>query len=194
MGISVAGATHSRPAPGLPAAPGERRRPCSLRPRVSRTENPPPLRFGGQAEGARDAKGPGRTQVYAVCANKKRSDPRASAPRDTEACRSPNCRKSAQSQGVPRAVFEGLLCIAPGGLTFQAPSLSARAPIHRCGPTRPSGARLARRDHAAWAAGSSRRISDAEGVVPRPPLPAPHLKMLYRHPSVTRAGYRDIIL
>jgi hypothetical protein len=25
-------------------------------------------------------------------------------------------------------------------------------------------------------------------VTPRPPLPAPHLKMLYRHPSVTRAG------
>jgi hypothetical protein len=33
--------------------------------------------------------------------------------------------------GVPRAVFIGLLRAAPGGLTFQAPSLSSRAPIHR---------------------------------------------------------------
>jgi hypothetical protein len=86
-------------------------------------------------EGARDAKGPGRTQVYAECANSKCSDPRASTPRDIEACRSPSVRlrplrgygeisrKSAQSQGVPRAVFEGLLRIAPGGLTFQATPL-----------------------------------------------------------------------
>ncbi len=43
-------------------------------------------------------------------------DPRAPAPRDTEACRSPIFRKSAKTQGVPRAVFEGLLRIAPGGL------------------------------------------------------------------------------
>ncbi len=42
-----------------------------------------------------------------------------------------------------------------------------------------------RRDEAAWTAGygSLRRISDAPD---RPPLPAPHLKMLYRHPSMGR--------
>ena len=49
----------------------------------------------------------------------------------------------------------------------------------------PSDARLARRDEAAWTAGFGiwRRISDAPD---RPPLPAPHLKMLYRHPSLGR--------
>ncbi len=73
-------------------------------------------------------------------------------------------RKSAKSDGVPRAVFLGLLRIAPGGLTFQATLLSfriVRPPIHRFRPrseqatcdrlpapaiTGPSGARLARRD------------------------------------------------
>jgi hypothetical protein len=39
--------------------------------------------------------GSGRTQVDAECANLKCSDPRASTPRDIEACRSRYCRKSA---------------------------------------------------------------------------------------------------
>jgi hypothetical protein len=91
-------------------------------------------------------------------------DPRASTPRDIEACRSPNCRKSAKSDGVPRAVFVGLLRSAPGGLTFQATILSFRIVgrlttalgpgqgLRTCDrssnpPSRgPSGARLVRRD------------------------------------------------
>ena len=58
------------------------------------------------------------------------TDPRASTPRDIEACRSPFCppslltsfgaasRKSAKSDGVPRAVFEGLLREVPGSRAF----------------------------------------------------------------------------
>ena len=47
----------------------------------------------------------------------------------------------------------------------------------------PSGARSARRDEAAWTAGrrKPRRISDASF---RPPLPAPRLETLIRHPFV----------
>jgi hypothetical protein len=41
-----------------------------------------------------------------------------------------------RSPGVPRAVFIGLLCLTPGGLTFQAPRplalrLSGSVPLHR---------------------------------------------------------------
>ena len=68
-------------------------------------------------------------------------------------------------------MFIGLLRIAPGGRTFQAPRLLSIGgpPIHRCRPrsslrscdrmqhdaiTGPGDARLARRDGAAWTAGS----------------------------------------
>jgi hypothetical protein len=48
------------------------------------------------------------------------SDPRASTPRDIEACRSPvSCRKSAKPEAPARDVL-GLLRRAPGGLTFKA--------------------------------------------------------------------------
>jgi len=46
------------------------------------------------------------------------------------------------------------------------------------------GVRQARRDHARLGPpGAKRRISDA--AVSRPPLPAPRLETLIRHPSVT---------
>jgi len=49
------------------------------------------------------------------------------------------------------------------------------------------------RDGAAWTAGDGtlRRISSAPD---RPPLPAPHLKMLYRHPSMGRDGGFIVLL
>jgi hypothetical protein len=40
-------------------------------------------------------------------------DPRASTPRDIEAVEVLYCRKSARSQGVPRAVFEACSASAP---------------------------------------------------------------------------------
>ena len=56
-----------------------------------------------RTEGARNATGP--------------EDPRASTPRDIEACRRPVSPQVRLLRGVPRAVFIGLLRIAPGGLT-----------------------------------------------------------------------------
>jgi len=112
------------------------------------------------------------------------TDPRASTPRDVEACRVPNCRKSAQSQSVPRAVFIGLLRSAPGGLPFQATLLSLSGLSGRLTTARgPRGGRAG--TSAAWTAGPARRIS-SRAVIPRPPLPASCQKMLIRHPSVTR--------
>src|SRR5262245_28535667 len=75
------------------------------------------------------------------------TDPRASASRDAEACRSPICLHIVQFErgrqpqvrptyGVPRAVFEGLLRTAPGGLTFSGNLFSLSVewpPLHRFG-------------------------------------------------------------
>jgi hypothetical protein len=120
--------------------------------------------------------------------------------------------------GVPRAVFIGLLRAAPGGLTVSGdpslppkeawpPSVNCQAaypplsgpghsglkprPVTGTPSTGPSDARIER-------AGTERlgpperekprRISDAPF---RPPLPAPHLKMLHRHPS-NGAGWKGI--
>jgi hypothetical protein len=114
-------------------------------------------------------------------------------------------RKSAKSKGVPRAVFLGLLRIVPGGRISVAlcplglhrayPPCEALALGRRplTGLTKPAyrpsetsaRSRRARLD-AAWTAGGQRRISDA--AVSRPPLPAPRLETLIRHPSVTEAG------
>ena len=82
---------------------------------------------------------------------------------------------------------------------FRLP-LALGSPFHRCGTLNmaqrsdsagamTSGVPVARGwragTKAAWTAGFGiwRRISDAPD---RPPLPAPHLKMLYRHPSLGR--------
>ena len=74
----------------------------------------------------------------------------------------------------------------------------ARPPIHRCGPkwcpallTMPGRHRqwgpVARGWRAGTSCGFNRRALVSHlrhQVIPRPPLPAPHLKMLHRHPSV----------
>ena len=95
-----------------------------------------------------------------------------------------------QSQGVPRAVFIGLLRMAPGGRT-----LSGATPFGT-GAYPPLWTQLGVQWRAAGAPGHMRlgppgrfAASPSESVIPRPPLPAPCLKMLYRHPSVTR---RDV--
>jgi hypothetical protein len=84
-----------------------------------------------------------------------------------------------QSQGVPRAVF---LRFAPQGPRwtdpFRRPALLPERLSTAAGPTRGPVARGWRAGtHAAWTAGPPRRISSAS-VIPRPPLPAPRLKML----------------
>ena len=125
-----------------------------------------------RTEGARDAAGPKRTRRLRCLATPKRiKQPRFTLSRST---RAPQVR---QSQGVPRAVFIGLLRMAPGGLTFQAPCLTASVPIHRLrAQTMPSTSdRAGRRrqwghvargwragTHAAWTAGPPHRISDAK--------------------------------
>ena len=65
---------------------------------------------------------------------RKCPDPRAPAPRDTEACRSPSRRKSAKTQGVPRAVFIGLLREGPRWSPFVKPIAKDRMTLHRRGP------------------------------------------------------------
>ena len=137
-------------------------------------------------EGARDARGPGRTQVYASRRKRKCSDPRASTPRDIEACRSPLMPQVRQTQGVPRAVFVGLLRSAPGGLTVSGDPPYGGPPIHRSRPKRlhgtsdragdrrrwgPATRGDARPDAAAWTAGPWQAHLRCH-VIPRPPLPA----------------------
>ena len=157
--------------------------------------------------------GPGRTHVYARRRNTRCSDPRASTPRDIEACRSPDSRRRLRDHGqaasppVPRRPAGCLkVCSAspPVDCLFRPPSCSARRPIHRCGPERhphtsdragvchcQGGPRhaAARRDGAAWTAGPPRRIS-SEASFPGHRSP-PCLTMLIRHPSV---AMRDLYL
>ena len=102
-----------------------------------------------RTEVARDAKGP--------------SDPRTSTPRDIEACRSPIVPQVRRRNGVPRAVFEGLLRIAPGGQTFYPPLegfFGAGGTYSPFGKSRPCGRRIAQvaacratGTSAAWTAG-----------------------------------------
>jgi hypothetical protein len=114
-----------------------------------------------------------------------------------------------QSLGVPRAVFIGLLRIAPGGLTVSGDPASlldwkaAYPPLIEpkwCPalPTVPAanvgGARVARGQRAGTKCGLDRRIRENCAASPtppnRPPLPAPHLETA--DPSVTRAGWMRI--
>jgi len=137
-------------------------------------------------------------------------------PRGIEACRSPARLRSASyggqpqvrpSQGVPRAVFVGLLRAAPGGLSVSGarpcgrnayPPLSGPNGAQHFRPCRlpppvgpqwraagtPGRRGLDRRE------GHSRRISDAPF---RPPLPAPRPETLIRRPSRWGGMKRTII-
>ena len=128
------------------------------------------------------------------------TDPDASRHRGLSKSKKPQVR---QTQGVPRAVFEGLLRAVPGGrpfVTFNpiagavtlhrfSPALGRRlsdkAPAYR--PSEASARGRRARTGAAWTAGRGnwRRISDAPF---RPPLPAPCLKMLAQTPLGNEAG------
>jgi len=71
-----------------------------------------------RTEGARDARGPERTLV---CAEGTNDDARTHGPRRLATSRPVeirNCRKSAKPDGVPRAVFLGLLREVPGSRSF----------------------------------------------------------------------------
>jgi len=152
--------------PGLPGSRQDKRyRPYSLRRRVRRIPILTAV-LEKSTEGARDAR--------------VLTDPRTSTPRDIEACRSPNSRKSA----VSMASRARCLRFAPPRprwtSRFRRPAFPLELegpPIHRCGlrrgaatydrlpapPSRgPRDARLARRDEAAWTARTSCRISDTK--------------------------------
>ena len=125
-----------------------------------------------KTEGARDARGPdGPTGL--------------DASRHRGLSKSFKCRKSAKSQGVPRAVFLRLASRRPRWADHFYPPLRALGALT---PPVPSDRLPGSRAFATWTAGPCNRISDCEGI-PRPPLPAPRLETLIRHPSVTRAGY-----
>ena len=122
-------------------------------------------------------------------------DPRASTPRDIEACRSGSCRKSTKPM-ASRARRLRFAPQRPRWTDLSGTFLSAKAPIHRYRPRRrggksdycpvaaisgPRGARLAHRDEAAWTAG--RAFASNLQRASRPPLPAQRLKTLIKRPS-----------
>ena len=147
-------------------------------------------------------------------------DPRASTPRDIEACRSPvvpclppwfgrnrkASRKSAKPMASRARCLIGLLRALPGGrlprrgetlaATFHrlwAQALGERScdgstypPTGHHGPPACGSARRKQR-------GLGRRVLAphlrCKGHISRPPLPAPRLETLIRHPFGTGAGY-----
>ncbi len=162
-----------------------------------------------RTEGARDAVGSGRTEVHASVRKLKVLRPTgldASRHRGLSKLIVPQVR---QSLGVPRAVFGRFAPHRPRWTYLSGDPASpfelagrlstAVGPGRRCGPVTgcnatpsrgPVDARLARRDEAAWTAGSG-KLSAASPTPPnRPPLPAPRLETA--DPSVTRAGWMGI--
>ncbi len=131
---------------------------------------------------------------------KRRPDPRTPAPRGTEACRSPMNRKSA---GRPASRARRLR-LAPRGPRWAYPFRRQRRLPTAAGPGSaaggryrrserlchrgPSGARLARRDRAAWTSGERCAL----GTAGRPPHPLPHHEALSRRPP-SGQGDRNII-
>ena len=151
-------------------------------------------------EGARDATGPKRTRRLRRLATPKRiKQPRFTLSRSA---------KGSASPPVPRRPARGVYRFAPRRFPVverlralrrlstvedqalgPAPSDGGRRPTGRQGP-RP--ARRAGRN----LRGLDRRAASPHlqrNVIPRPPLPAPCLKMLIRHPSVTRRDALRII-
>jgi hypothetical protein len=170
---------HLSNSPGIAAraglarfAPDKRYRPVSLRRRVRRRLWGDPLR----PEKEPRARGTPGVQL----------DPRASTPRDIEACRSPVCLPACsgsskgqgvpqvrQTLGVPRAVFNRL---APRPPRWSSLSSLGRLPpwsgpgtrqrfcdgsLPPTGHHEPAACDGHARTGAAWAAGPSHRISDA---------------------------------
>src|SRR5581483_8431752 len=156
-------------------------------------------------EGARDARGPGRTQVYAVCANRVLGPTGLDTSRRRgfvdlrRACASEDFfRKSASPKASRARCFLGLLRSVPGGRPFVTFNHIFRChdtppfwPRHSAGVFRSDALTYrpsegldrgdAARTTAAWTAGPW-QAHLRRHVIPRPPLPIPCLKMLYRHP------------
>jgi hypothetical protein len=160
-----------------------------------------------QAEGARDALGPGARKFTQVCANRC-SDPRASTPRDIEAYRSPYNRKSAvlwrPARGVCRSApyrprwsyLSGNPC-SPFGLrgrltTASGPGRERQSQRPAAVPAiaGPSDARLVRQDDAAWTAGPW-CAHLRHHVIPRPPLPVSCLEMLDQTSLGSETGFAE---
>ena len=169
---------------------------------------PPPLFFAARGrrrlspaaalertEGARDAKGPDGPAGFDASRHRGLSKSallRACALRRV-------FRKSTKSDGVPRAVLEACSAKCPGSRRIYAPvgahypwkgqalglEISDKPPAAgRQGPSARTRSRRTLRGLDRRAVVSHLR----HRVIPRPPLPAPYLRCLIRHPSVTRAG------
>ena len=177
------------------------------RPRVSRSAQSISAASIG-AEGARDALDPeGPTDLDA---SQHRGMLKSGNPPSPLAGLRRASRKSARPKASRARCLVGLLRVAPGGLSFQALLLSQRQGLstttgpdpcrlscdrhrqdHHCGPaTCGRHAGTARLEPPGGE--STRRISGAP--VPRPPLPAPRLETLIRHPSATGRDGRHISL
>jgi hypothetical protein len=122
------------------------------------------------------------------------ADPRASTPRDIEACRVLNAA-SPPNPGRPARGVLGLLREGPRGRPLYA--LARKPPLRNqaLGPDttdwHPTAGRQGPSAHRR-STGSSRLGRPSPGAAsptprsqPRPPLPAPRLETLIRHPSVT---------
>jgi hypothetical protein len=194
-----------------------------LRPRVGRRLNLTSAAPHKKREGARDAKGPERTQVYA---GRRKQGARTHGPRRLAASRhaeGPNpssrltaLRRATASPPNPRRPARGVCRFAPcrprWTHPFQATLLSlriVRPPLHRnraqmapgisdhAGAPPSVGPRRRAVRHAgtraAWTAGRENRAASPTPPA-RPPLPAPRPETLIRHPSRLGRDLRTIIL
>src|SRR5581483_5235526 len=149
---------------------------------------------------ARGTPGVRSAHKFTQCAQTGCSDPRASTPRDVEASSTSVAlsalrRIFSASPPVPRRPARGVceVCSAkvPGGRAItrcrayhrggQALGPGSSDKTRPCRPSGPSTQRRSVGSFAAWTAGPW-QAHLRRHVIPRPPLPIPYLKMLYRHP------------
>ena len=151
----------------------------------------------GKTEGARDAKGP-RDGPAGLDTSRHRglSNPVVAASPPSPMASRARCLRFAPQR--PRWTYLSgnppLLSDCQAAYPPLWAQVGAGKPVTGCRrpPSRGPVARGWRAGtSAASTAGPSRRISERH-VIPRPPLPAPYLKMLDRHPSVTKQDARMI--
>ena len=188
-------AARFRSRPPSPAGGGIRRAASPVffdRRRVRRS----PSRTPKNKKGARDASGPGAFE-FTQNAQTKMLGPTGLDASRHRGMSSPDSRKSASPSASRARCLLGLFRNAPGGLTLSGAFPHGKAayppllqpkwcPARLTMPAATvSGVAVVRGKRAGTTCGFDRRAAPPHlqrSVIPRPPLPAPHLKMLIRHP------------